>query len=149
MLHRLVAEAEPAAGGFLSGNGFFFLLIALVIGAMLLMSSRGRKHQREQMEMRGNLAPGDEVMTMGGLFATVVSAEGDVVVLETSPGVESRWMRQAISKKVSPPVAADEQGAQGGTDADLDIDGDEFEVPDDLSGLEPGGSGDAQGSDRP
>ena len=82
------------------------LIIILVIGvaAMWFMSTRARKQQREAMSFRDNLQPGQEVMTGSGLFGTVVSVEGDVVTLESTPGNESRWLKAAIAKLVDPPV---------------------------------------------
>lgn len=99
----------------------FLIILALAFGAMWLMTSRTRKQQKEAANFRANLTPGQEVMTGSGLFATVVDVEDDVVTLETSPGVTSRWLRPAIAKLVDPPVAADE-----------DLDEDELDEDDEL-----------------
>ncbi|MEV7971907.1 preprotein translocase subunit YajC [Cellulomonas sp. NPDC089187] len=87
------------------------LIIILVIGvaAMWFMSSRARKQQREAVSFRDSLQPGQEVMTGSGLFGTVVSVEGDVVTLESTPGNETRWLKAAIAKLVDPPVEEDDQ----------------------------------------
>jgi preprotein translocase subunit YajC len=87
----------------------FFLI--LVFGALLLlwlMSSRTRKQQQMAARFRESLAPGQEVMTGSGLFGTIVDVEDDIVTLETSPGVTSRWLRPAIAKLVDPPVVEDD-----------------------------------------
>lgn len=86
----------------------FLAILALAFGAMWLMTSRTRKQQKAAAEFRSNLAPGQEVMTGSGLFATIVDVEDEVVTLETSPGVTSRWLRPAIAKLVEPPVVLDE-----------------------------------------
>jgi preprotein translocase subunit YajC len=114
--------------------------LLIVIGGFLvlmwLMSSRTRKQQRAQLEMRNALAPGDEVITGAGLYGTVVSAEGDVIVLETGPGVQQRWARAAILRKVD--LVTDlEPSPAPEPDDELEID--EFEVPDDPSGLDTDG----------
>lgn len=128
----------------------FLIILALAFGAMWLMTSRTRKQQKEAANFRANLTPGQEVMTGSGLFATVVAVEDDVVTLETSPGVTSRWLRPAIAKLVDPPVATDE--AADDEDEDLYEDDDvleddelvederatsaeTLEVPDDASSL--------------
>jgi len=137
MLTGLAVAAASGSGG---GSSYAPLLLVIVIfgGLMWLMTSRGRKQQRQQLEMRSNLAEGDEVMTTGGLFATVVSAEGDVVVLETAPGVQQRWLRQAVSRKVTEPPAEPVSEADDAAPTSIDeADIDEFEVPDDLSELSP------------
>ncbi len=102
------------------------LIIILVIGvaAMWFMSTRARKQQREAMSFRDNLQPGQEVMTGSGLFGTVVSVEGDVVTLESTPGNESRWLKAAIAKLVDPPVEDDEDLT---ADELADAEQDEFE----------------------
>ncbi len=114
------------------------LIVVVGLGLLWLMTRGTRKQQRNQMEMRNTLAPGDEVMTGGGLYGTVVSADGDVIVLQTSPGVEQRWARGAILRKVTPPPP-DEPDSDTVDEPDLDEsepDLDEFEVPDDPSGLD-------------
>lgn len=104
----------------------FLIILALAFGAMWLMTSRTRKQQKEAASFRANLAPGQEVMTGSGLFATVVAVEDDVITLETSPGVTSRWLRPAIAKLVEPPVA---------TEDDEDDETEQPVVPDDASSL--------------
>ena len=129
-----------------------FLILALALGALWLMSSRTRKQQRVAQEFRNNLVPGDEVMTASGLLGTVVDVVDDVVTLESSPGTHTRWIRAAIAKKIEPPV---EEIADVEDDADLEDDLDDqddvvtdadrisranddvIDVPDDLSSLPP------------
>jgi preprotein translocase subunit YajC len=132
-----------------------FLILAIALGALWLMSSRTRKQQRAAQEFRNNLVPGDEVMTASGLLGTVVTVEDDVITLESSPGAHTRWIRAAIAKKIEPPV---EELDAVEDDADLDDELDELDdqdtavrdadrisranddvidVPDDLSSLPP------------
>ena len=129
-----------------------FLILALALGALWLMSSRTRKQQRVAQEFRNNLVPGDEVMTASGLLGTVVAVEDDVITLESSPGAHTRWIRAAIAKKIEPPV---EEIADVEDDDDLEDDFDDqddavtdadrisranddvIDVPDDLSSLPP------------
>jgi preprotein translocase subunit YajC len=117
----------------------FLAILAVAFGAMWLMTSRTRKQQKAAADFRANLAPGQEVMTGSGLFATVVDIEDDVVTLETSPGVTSRWLRPAIAKLVEPPVTdddADEEDADDeSTPGFLEDNGPDLQVPDDASSL--------------
>jgi preprotein translocase subunit YajC len=119
-----------------------YVILALLVGAMWFMSRRSRKQQQKQQEFRDNLKPGDEVMTGSGLFGTVVEVEGDQVILESSPGTRTRWLKAAIARLVTPPVEI------GDVDEDDDVDDeyddepeddefdDDIEVPDDLSSLD-------------
>ena len=129
-----------------------FLILAIALGALWLMSSRTRKQQRAAHEFRNNLIPGDEVMTASGLLGTVVAVEDDVITLESSPGAHTRWIRAAIAKKIEPPV---EEIDEVDDDADLEDEYDDqddvvtdadrisranddvIDVPDDLSSLPP------------
>ena len=115
-----------------------YVIGALAIGAMFLMSRSSRKKQQAAVAFRDDLQPGQEVMTGSGYFGTVVSVEDDVVTLESTPGSRSRWLRAAIAKKVDPVVAEDappaaETAAATGT---VDVENKRaFTIPDDISGL--------------
>ena len=106
-----------------------FLILAIALGALWLMSSRTRKQQRAAQEFRNNLEAGDEVMTASGLLGTVVTVEDDVITLESSPGAHTRWIRAAIAKKIDPPV---EEIDDVEDDADLDDEVDEIDEQDDV-----------------
>jgi preprotein translocase subunit YajC len=118
-----------------------FILFAVLLALMFFMSSRTRKQQKEQQAFRAQLAPGQEVMTGSGLVGTVVAIDeaADTVTIESTPGVQTRWLRAAVAKRVdTAPAAAEEtdvteQPGQTGsiTPADGSVD-----VPDDISGLD-------------
>ena len=44
-----------------------------------------KKKEKELKEMRNNIQPGDKVVTIGGIIATVAKVEEDSVVLELGP----------------------------------------------------------------
>src|SRR5690348_16596329 len=68
-----------------------------------------QKRRREAQQMQSALGPGDQIVTIGGLHATVVDVADDVVTVEISPGVNVRFARPAIAKIVkAEPVADDE-----------------------------------------
>ena len=115
------------------------IVVIAALGFLWVITIPNRKMQRSQAQTRNNLAPGDEVMTGAGLYGTVVQADGDVIVLETSPGVQQRWARGAILRKVDP-LPPDEASSGTVEDVeDLESEVDEFEVPDDPSSLDPDG----------
>lgn len=79
------------------------LLLLILLGVLVfMMFSRTRRQQREAQQVQAGLAPGAEVMTGSGLFATVISVEDQVVVLETAPGQRSRWDRRAVARIIAP-----------------------------------------------
>ena len=95
-----------AAGG--GGSALPQILLIVLFFALfylLLMRPMRRRQQAAaaaQDKMRSELAPGDEIVTIGGLMATVVSADDESVTLEISPGVNARYDAKAIARIVTP-----------------------------------------------
>jgi preprotein translocase subunit YajC len=86
------------------------LFIVLLFGVMyFLMIRPQQKRRREAMQMQAALAPGDQIVTIGGLHATVVAIDADVVTVEIAPGVNVRYARPAIARIVERGTAADEE----------------------------------------
>ncbi|GGQ53925.1 preprotein translocase subunit YajC [Couchioplanes azureus] len=83
------------------------LLIVLLFGVMYFMMIRPQqKRRREAQAMQAALGPGDEIVTIGGLHATVVAVDDEVVTVEIAPGVNARYARPAIARVVKPEPAA-------------------------------------------
>jgi preprotein translocase subunit YajC len=83
------------------GAGSFtpLLLIVLLFGVMYFMMIRPQqKRRREAEQMQKALGPGDEIVTIGGLHATVVSVDDDVVTVQIAPGVDVKFARPAIAR---------------------------------------------------
>jgi preprotein translocase subunit YajC len=94
---RVLVTAAQASGGV--GNYTSLLMIALLFGVMYFMMIRPQqKRRREAQQMQASLGAGDEVITIGGLYGTVVSVDDDTVTLEVAPGVENRYARPAIAR---------------------------------------------------
>lgn len=131
----LAQNAAPSTGA----NYTLYILLALLLVGMWFLSRRSRRQQQQRDEFRNSLKPGDEVMTASGLFGTVVDIDGDVITLESTPGVRTLWLRAAIAKVGAPPFAstaiADEADDED-YDDDLDELDEDVEVPDDISSLD-------------
>lgn len=82
--------------------GSILPLILLVVVFYFLLIRPQRKRQQEATRMQNSLGPGARVMTTTGLFATVVAVENEDVVLEVAPGIETRWVKAAIGRVVTP-----------------------------------------------
>jgi preprotein translocase subunit YajC len=94
-----------------------FMLLAVV--GMFVLTNRSRKQQRKAVEFRQHLVIGDEVMTGSGMFGTVVDIDGDVIILESSSGTQTDWLRAAIAKRATPPYSEDVEDVEeqdAGTD---------------------------------
>lgn len=95
----MLLAAEEQAG---SGSGLLtFLPIILLFAAMYFLMIRPQsKRRREAQLMQSQLAAGDEVQTVGGLYATVVEVDDESVTLEAAPGVHLRYTRAAIGRVI-------------------------------------------------
>ena len=101
------------------GNPYLFPIIILALFGLLyfVMIRPQRNRQRQAQQTQSEVMPGSRVRTTAGMYATVVSVEGDDVVLEVAPGVNVRYMRRAIMNVV--PDSAGDFGA----DQDESVDG--------------------------
>lgn len=87
----------------MGGNYSSLIMIALMVVVFYFLLIRPqRKRQQEQVRMQNALTPGTRVMTTTGLFATVVAIDADDVILEVAPGVETRWVKAAIGRVLTP-----------------------------------------------
>ena len=73
-----------------------------------LMTRPQQKRRREAQAMQSQLGPGDQIVTIGGLHATVVSIDDDIVTVEISPGVNVRFARPAIARVLQQQAVEDE-----------------------------------------
>jgi preprotein translocase subunit YajC len=85
-------------------------LVIILLAFWLLIIRPARVRSSKQAELLNQLTPGQKVMTTSGLYATVASVEDDVLVLEASPGVPTRWAKAAVARIVPPPALSDNAG---------------------------------------
>ncbi|MBF8185136.1 preprotein translocase subunit YajC [Nonomuraea sp. K274] len=108
--------------------GSILPLILLVVVFYFLLIRPQRKRQQEAVKMQNSLAPGARVMTTTGLFGTVVAVENEDVVLEVAPGIETRWVKAAIGRVVTPgdaPAAGEDEEGDKESEATVDHNGDQ------------------------
>ena len=105
----MLFAADPPSSG---GSSFLTILpiILIVVVMYFLMIRPQNKKRREAMAMQSKIGPGDQVQTVGGLYATVTGMDDESVTLEAAPGVELRYARGAIAR-VTNSVATDEADA--------------------------------------
>ena len=76
----------------------------LMLGGLLLvmyfvMIRPQKKQEKEQNEMRNNLAVGDEITTIGGIIGKIVSIKEETCVIETShERTKIRILKTAVSR---------------------------------------------------
>jgi preprotein translocase subunit YajC len=82
-------------------TGFIILLVALFVLMWLLLIRPQRKRSEQQVAMQDQLRAGDEIITAGGIHATVKSIEDDVLDIEIAPKTIVRLDRRAVAAVVS------------------------------------------------
>jgi len=65
-----------------------------------------RSMLQRQRQLLGALSTGDQVVTVGGVYGTIVALDGDEVRLEVAPDVVIRVARRAVAGRVGAPPAA-------------------------------------------
>ncbi len=81
----------------MSGGAIFILVILVLFLVWLMLVRPQRRRQLAQQAMIEHLRVGDEVLTAGGIFATVLRIDEDEVTVELSPGAEARVAKRAIA----------------------------------------------------
>lgn len=77
------------------------LMLLIVIAVFYFVAIRPqRKRVQEHQALLKSLEPGDEVVTIGGLCGFINRVDDDFVFLEVSDGVEIRFSRQSVNKKI-------------------------------------------------
>jgi preprotein translocase subunit YajC len=84
----------------------------LFIGAMLvlmwvLLIQPQRRRQQQQRRLLAELTPGDEVVTIGGLYGRITALDEESVQLEIAPETSVRVTKAALAARVAPPEAAE------------------------------------------
>lgn len=99
MLVQLLAQNDGGqAGSSLIGLA---LPLLMIVGFYFLLIRPQRNRQRAQQTLLSSLEVGDEVMTTGGIFGTIVEIDDEegVVTVEIAPGTKVRMLRQGISQR--------------------------------------------------
>lgn len=90
----------------------FLVLILIFAGAYLLFIRPRNKRARAQQASLRQVGVGDEVMSAGGIFGTVVSVSPDSVGVEVSPGVVMTFLPRMVSRRPNAAGGAQPLGSQ-------------------------------------
>jgi preprotein translocase subunit YajC len=79
------------------------LLIAVFVAFFYFLAIRPqRRRQQELQQLQKNLKPGDEIVTMSGMYGTVTEIEdGGTILLEISEDTEVRISAASIGQVVT------------------------------------------------
>jgi preprotein translocase subunit YajC len=88
-------------------------IVGLAALSWFLFIRPRRRMMARQREVLDALSGGDQVVTVGGIYGSVVALDGDEVRLEIAPDVVIRVARRAVAGRVdkAPAPAVEEPGA--------------------------------------
>jgi preprotein translocase subunit YajC len=82
------------------GGGFLIFLVAMFAIMYFLVIRPQKNKQRAVQDMLSRVGPGDEIITIGGIYGDVIEVADDRVVLEIAEDVHIEVARKAISQVV-------------------------------------------------
>ena len=104
-LPLFLAQAAPAPGG--PAALLQYLPLILMFAAMyFLMIAPQRKKQKEHEKMMAALQAGDEIITTGGIYATITSVRDDRYVVRVSDGQKMEIGKSFVHARVKKDTAA-------------------------------------------
>ena len=100
-------------------GGTLILLAAMFALLWVLLIRPQRRKQMEQQHLLSGIEPGDEVLTVGGIYGIVheIDEEDDLIV-EIAEGIRVRVARRAVAGVVKPEDEVDEDGAEATEETD-------------------------------
>ncbi|HPG38028.1 MAG TPA: preprotein translocase subunit YajC [bacterium] len=107
VLFVFAMATDPNSSGQTSGGNpaISLLPIVLIFLIMYLLIFRPQaKRQKEHRQMLDNLQKGDEVVTAGGIYGSIVGTKKNdtVVILKIAENVKIEVARSSIAQKVQP-----------------------------------------------
>jgi len=92
-------EAQTQSSGGASGLVMILMLVAMFVIFYFVGIRPSKKQEKENANMRNNLAVGDEITTIGGIIGRVVSIKDETCVIETThERTKIRILKTAISR---------------------------------------------------
>ena len=102
-----ILQASPAAQPPQGQNWSMWIMLILIFVVMWLFMIRPqRKQQKELQKFRDSLKKGDKVVTIGGIYGTVVELKDKSVLIEVDKDVKIRVDRNALQGDFSESEAA-------------------------------------------
>ena len=104
------------------------ILLAMFVLLWAVLIRPQRMKQRAQQQMLSQIDPGDEVLTVGGIYGIVVEVEDDDdLVVEIADGIHVRIARRAVATVVKPEDEDEDEDAEAGDDDEI-VDADAQDV---------------------
>jgi preprotein translocase subunit YajC len=83
-------------------GGFLIFMVLMLVVMWVLMIRPQRQRQRVQQTMIDGAGVGDDILTSGGIYGTIVRTEGDDIVVEIADGLNVHMTRRGIAAVLPP-----------------------------------------------
>jgi preprotein translocase subunit YajC len=99
------------------------LLAAMFVLLWVLLIRPQRRRQQEQQRLLSSVEPGDEVLTVGGIYGIVrgIDEEEDLIV-EIAEGIQVRVARRAVGGVVKPDEEDGEEAEEAVIEGSAELD---------------------------
>ena len=97
-------------------------LVILVAAFYFLIVRPQRRNAMIRRQLLNAVEVGDEIVTTGGVYGTVVAIEDDTLDVEIAPGVVVKLARGAVGARITPESEYDEDESDDEYDEDADED---------------------------
>jgi preprotein translocase subunit YajC len=67
-----------------------------------------QRRMRQHQAVVASLRAGDEVVTAGGVYGTIISVDEETLAVEVAPGVVLQVLRSAVSQRIGPDDAPED-----------------------------------------
>jgi preprotein translocase subunit YajC len=97
LLIPLTAASNSSSGS----SASLIIFLVLIVGSFYFLLIRPQQRRaRQQRSLIGSVDIGDEVMTIGGIYGTVKAIDDESFTLEVAPGVDLRFVKTSIARKL-------------------------------------------------
>jgi preprotein translocase subunit YajC len=96
------------------GSNYTFLIsLVLMVGIFYFLLIRPQQRRvRQQRDLVESLSVGDEVVTIGGLFGTILEMDDESVTIDAGGGTRLRYLKQAVARKFVEETEDEEAGEE-------------------------------------
>jgi preprotein translocase subunit YajC len=83
-----------------TSNVTFLISLVLMVAIFYFLLIRPQQRRvRQQRQLVDSLRIGDEVITIGGMFGTILEMDDETITLDAGAGTRLRYLRQAVARK--------------------------------------------------
>ena len=97
VLQATAAGQQPQGGGW----SVWVMLVLIIVVMWFFMIRPQRKQQKELQKFRDGLQKGDKVVTIGGIYGTVVEIKEKTLLIEVDNNVKIKVDKNSVVKDFS------------------------------------------------